>query len=424
MQLATCTLRDGKVLMGTSAKPLAVTGKRGRGQITVLLFSPELEPFISYIHRTYFWSRLTGVPPELYSTENLTYYSNRSLDGVFGAMIDSRQVRKLPVGWLLLLLVGYLVVIGPLDQYWLKKINRQMLTWLTFPAYVALFSVLIYVIGYRLRAGETEWNELHIVDVMPSGEKAQFRGRTFASIYSPVNARYQVGSEQPYATFRGEYMGNFGSSQEGSRAIVEQKDNRFLAEISVPVWVNQLYVSDWWRLDEVPLKFQVSPQGNEWLIHVENRLDTPVAGLIVVENAVYTLESVPAGQSRDFKRPKSSGSPLPQFINGHASTFNQAVNQRQHAFGSTESGHLPNNLETAAAASFISKVNTQNSGFDGSYGNFTAPHGFDLSPLVRRGDAVLFAWADKFSPVKPMNHFSSHRGQRNTLFRIAGSVQP
>ena len=38
-----------------------------------------------------------------------------SIDGVFGAMIDSKQVRKLPVEWLLLLLIVYLVVIGPLD---------------------------------------------------------------------------------------------------------------------------------------------------------------------------------------------------------------------------------------------------------------------------------------------------------------------
>ena len=45
-----------------------------------------------------------------------------SVDGIFGAMIDSKQVRKLPVEWLLLLLMVYLVVIGPLDRSWLKRI--------------------------------------------------------------------------------------------------------------------------------------------------------------------------------------------------------------------------------------------------------------------------------------------------------------
>jgi len=36
-------------------------------------------------------------------------------------MIDSKQVRKLPLSWLLVLLAAYLAVIGPLDQYWLKE---------------------------------------------------------------------------------------------------------------------------------------------------------------------------------------------------------------------------------------------------------------------------------------------------------------
>ena len=35
-------------------------------------------------------------------------------DGVFGAMLDTHQIHKLPVIWLLFLLVVYLVVIGPL----------------------------------------------------------------------------------------------------------------------------------------------------------------------------------------------------------------------------------------------------------------------------------------------------------------------
>ena len=70
--------------------------------------------------------------PELYSSDkasqNANFYGGGwSVDGIFGAMIDSRQVHKLPVGWLLLLLLVYLVVIGPLDQYWLKRIGKPML---------------------------------------------------------------------------------------------------------------------------------------------------------------------------------------------------------------------------------------------------------------------------------------------------------
>src|SRR2546423_3242595 len=105
---------------------------RGRGQITELLFSPEREPFRSWKNREWFWAKLLSVPPSWFGPENLNAYGGWSVDGVFGAMIDSRQERKLPVQWLLLLLGGYLLLIGPVGPDCLKRAHKQMLSWLTF----------------------------------------------------------------------------------------------------------------------------------------------------------------------------------------------------------------------------------------------------------------------------------------------------
>src|SRR5436190_15568677 len=250
--VATGALRDGQAALSLQGTPLIVSARRGRGQITVLMFSPEREPFRSWKNREWFWAKLLSVAPGWFGPEYLTTYGGWSVDGVFGAMIDSRQVRKLPVQWLLLLLVVYLLVIGPVDQYCLKRANRQMLTWLTFPVYVALFSLLIYYIGYKLRAGETEWNELHLVDILPHGETAEWRGRTYASVYSPVNARYKVAGDQLESTLRGEFMSAWSGGQEGSRAEVLQHDKGFAADISVPVWTSQLLVSDWMQSGDYP----------------------------------------------------------------------------------------------------------------------------------------------------------------------------
>src|SRR6476646_8624289 len=101
-----------------------------------------------------------------------------------------------------------------------------MLTWITFPCYVVFFSLLIYFIGYKLRAGESEWNELHVVDVLASGSKAELRGRTYVSVYSPSNQRYNLDSQQRFATFRSEFSG-WGSPQSGERATVLQNGDTF-----------------------------------------------------------------------------------------------------------------------------------------------------------------------------------------------------
>ena len=62
MLVATGKLRDGQVVVAAGGTPLIVTANRGRGQVTLLLFSPEREPFRSWKNLPTFWAKLTEVP--------------------------------------------------------------------------------------------------------------------------------------------------------------------------------------------------------------------------------------------------------------------------------------------------------------------------------------------------------------------------
>lgn len=422
LQVATGTLRDGRVLIGSPSRPLAVSARRGRGEVIALLFNPELEPFVSWKHRPQFWARLVDLPPELLTVVDAAPFSSGwSLDGVFGAMIDSRQVRKLPIGWLLVLLLCYLVVIGPLDQYWLKRIHRQMWTWLTFPAYVAFFSGLIYCIGYRLRAGETEYNELHVVDLIPAADQADWRGRTYASLYSPVNARYRLVSDLPFAAWRSELSGGYGSAQETSRATVEQHGNNFEAELVVPVWTSQLFVADWWRRAESPLNLSVTDRGADWAVRLDNRSEALVASAqLVLDRKIFDLGSLAAGTSTNLTLEKWRGADLASYVQAQAGGVMQAALQQRHqAFATGQGAFIDNPREACFAASFIGMAQPQQ-----AYNRFVVPAGLDLVPLLERGDAVLLAWTPNWTPVKPMNRFSPSRSHRDTLLRVAAPRGP
>jgi hypothetical protein len=426
LQIAVGKLKDGEILIGSEQAPFAITAKRGRGQLTLLTFAPELEPFASWDNRAHFWSKMMDMPPELLEKVEYNAYAGYSIDGVFGSMIDSRQIRKLPVGWLLLLLVGYLVVIGPLDRYWLKKIGRQMLTWITFPVYVALFSALIYFIGYRLRAGETEWNELHIVDVFPIGERAGLRGHTFGSVYSPVNATYRLASDQAIATLRGEFMRS-GGGQEGSRAVIRQRGNSFDADVSVPVWTSEMFVSEWWKQGGLPLRLSVKENADTFEVAVENYLDTRLNNtMVAVSGRLYSVGEFGPGEKRTVSLRKYAGESLDGFVQNYGGRFAAAVSQRHQAFGSDESWRISDPPRSAVAASFISRLQrnrpNQNQ-YSYGYNYAVTPPGFDLSELVNRGDAVFLAWAPGFSMVKPLNQFPARRSQRDSLLRIAVPVQ-
>jgi hypothetical protein len=415
--VATGTPRNGRVLASAGDAPLIVTGLQGRGRVTVLLFNPERDPFRSWKNLPSFWAKVVGVPSVLYKDppENLSLTGNGSVDGVFGAMIDSKQVRKLPVEWLLLLLILYLLVIGPLDQYWLKRLKRPMLTWITFPCYVVCFSLLIYFIGYKLRAGETEWNELHLVDVLLDGDHAELRGRTYASIYSPVNADYRVEGVLHFSTFRGEFRGNMGGRSEDERADVLQVGDNFKADIFVPVWTSQLYMSDWWQTaDGIPVELSVSASGPDWTVNVINHGQSPLSPVrLVVGQMIYELGEIPAATNKTFKLARSQGQMLNTYVSTHSGMFQMAASQRQYAFGSAGSGHITDLPDSAMAISFMS---------DSDQMYFETPPGLDLSALPQQNQAVLLAWQPDYSPVKPLNQFPTLRSHKDTLWRVAAPV--
>lgn len=420
LQAAGGTVLDGQVVLSCQELPLVVTANRGRGRLTALLFSPEREPFRSWKNLPVFWEKLTEVPAEWYGSPRQPRYGGMSSDGIFGAMLDSRQVHKLPVEWLLLLLMVYLLVIGPLDQYWLKRIRKPMLTWITFPCYVVFFSLLIYFIGYKLRAGESEWNELHLVDVLDNGDRAELRGRTYASIYSPSNQRYILESDQKYATLRNEFAGLYGGGESSERANVFQKGDSFKAEVFVPVWISEVFVSDWWQPSEAPLTVSVTPASGGWKVTVANQAGDKLSNAqIVIEDRIYGLGDLAAGQTRTFEVARERGQLLTDFLSGFGARFSGAVRARKQAFGSTESAHIDDLQNASIAASFASLLNA---GPDPS-ARFVSPPGLDVSPVVERGGVMFFGWAADYSPVKPINQFTPRRFHQNTLWRVATTVK-
>ena len=421
MQVAVGPVREGRVELAAGDTPLIVTAQRGRGLVTALLFSPEREPMRSWRELPTFWAKLAEVPGAWYVSKNVYPQGGWSTDGVFGAMIDSRQVHKLPVGWLLLLLIVYLVVIGPLDQFWLKRIGRPMLTWITFPCYVVLFSLVIYFIGYKLRAGESEWNELDVVDVLLNGAQAELRGHTYSSIYSPANQRYTLASQQKYATLRGELSG-WGNAADasGEKTTVLQTGDSFKAEVFVPVWTSELFVSDWWQSAAVPLLATMRSAEDGWELKLENKTNQKLTNVqLAIGDRLVNLGSLAAQETRTQKVGRGDGELLRLFVGSYGANFQGAVSSRQRALGSTASGQITDKPNSTVAVSFLSQLGEQQM----YQGSFIAPPGLDLSPVLNHGGAVLLAWAGDYSPIKPIYQFSPRRLHRDTLWRLALNVQ-
>ncbi len=418
IRVVTGVLRDGKAVVSVGGLPLIITGNRGLGRVSALMFSPEREPFKSWKDLPTFWTKMLDVPMELFTST--TYYPGygSGADGIFGAMLDSRQVHKLPVGWLLVLLVVYLLVIGPFDRIWLKKINKPMLTWITFPCYVIFFSGLIYFIGYRLRAGESELNELHVVDVLRNGERAELRGRSYMSIYSPSNAKYPMQSTLKFATLRGEYLASHNGQTSDKTELLHTGDN-FKADLFVPVWTSQLCLSDWWSSGELPLAVSIKSKSGGWSVTVENQSGKAItATRLVVNKMIFDLGTLSPGQKKTMDLQQSAGNPTETFVREFAGQYQNVLRERQYAFGSSGGGHIDDLPMASMAASLLGEIAAVQGGM-----NFPASPGLDISSTTKNGGALLLAWSPDASPVPAINQFKTKRTASNTLWRVPVSIQ-
>ena len=248
--------------------------------------------------------------------------------------------------------------------------------------------------------------------------RAELRGRTFASIYSPNNAKFGLESKQKIATLRGEFLGYGTEATE--RASVLQNGDSFKAEVFVPVWTSQLYLSDWWQGAAVPFDVTIKPQADGWAVTIQNNTDHAIkTAELVIEGRVVSLGEVAGGQTGTFKVNRDQGVALRDFVRQHGQNFQHVAEQRQTAFGASSGGRLNDVPHAAMAASFVTQLRQ-----DQSYNNFVVPPGLDLSRMVEGGNVLLLAWTPDYSPVPGMNQFKPRRVAQNTLWRVPVAISP
>jgi hypothetical protein len=254
------------------------------------------------------------------------------------------------------------------------------------------------------------------VDVVPRRVEASFRGRTYGSIYSPINERYRLINEVAFATLRGEFTGNYGSQEPSRGGRVEQLPQGFTADIPVPVWTSQLFLSDWWQEGPAPATVTIDTRE----IRVVNHLNRPLtAARLILLGQILELGEIPAAGTRTYRRGDIPSADLDNFVRNRVSNFANAANARQQVFSGNELGRIDDWTNTVLAASFIERTGRRMH----NYETVTTLRGFDLNHCINAEQAVLIAWAPGYSLIKPLNRFSARRSHRDTVFRVIAQIE-
>ena len=193
--------RGGTIMAVTSNLPLVVRGSYGFGRVTLITLDVDQKPFSDWADRSLFWVKALDLkrPPVDPSGAGMAMGGPRfGRNGISDlssqlrfSLEQFRGVKLIPFGWVAFFIFLYILLIGPGDYFFLKKVLKRMeLTWITFPTIVLTVSLVAYYAAYVLKGNDLLVNKVDVVDI--DQESGIARGNTWMSLFSPQNRDYIV----------------------------------------------------------------------------------------------------------------------------------------------------------------------------------------------------------------------------------------
>jgi hypothetical protein len=161
-------------------------------------------------------------------------------------------------GWIAFLIVLYILLIGPIEYFFLKRVlGRLELTWITFPIIVLTVSLAAYFTAYSMKGRDLKINKIDVVDVDPASGRVY--GSTWFTIFSPRIDNYTlaVTPGEGWTTDAdpdGTVISWLGAPR-GGRASLLRRNYRYhsdehgvadgLEKVPIQVWSTKSFVANW-----------------------------------------------------------------------------------------------------------------------------------------------------------------------------------
>lgn len=196
-------LGRGRALATSGDRVIAAEATFGTGTVTVLGFDPAT-PWMADSEGTTtpLWQRF--LPPRGGTTPTLPD------DGSLVSAVSNLPSLALPpIGGLLVLLFGYILLVGPVNYIVLRWLDRREWAWVTIPALIGVFTVGAFGFGTALRGSDLIVHEVAIVRGAPG--TSQGTTQSYLGLFSPTRTTYQLlvpGGALLSAPISGDLFGN------------------------------------------------------------------------------------------------------------------------------------------------------------------------------------------------------------------------
>ncbi len=295
------TRRSGVLRAATEdGSPVVVEAMRDSGRVTFVAFDPTRESFAASDEGKDFWNWLlhfekrTEVPEDLSVIRPPAAVGSTAIAELVGRFPD---IAPPEVGGLFLLILLYLLVVGPFDYFLLRRLRKLEYTWFTFPAYVLVFTLFILFVGgaFIQRAGHQR--EMVVVDHYP--ETGFLRRRALSAVLAPGDAYYRAEDAQPLSSNFIQQYRTFEAGGQLTEIRLQLTPKRNADNWLLNRNYTGLALADRCDSTPSPLSYVITGQDSvEIRLTVKNRSAAPYEGsTLVTSKGVYWVSSIPPGES-------------------------------------------------------------------------------------------------------------------------------
>jgi hypothetical protein len=294
---------DGALVLATlqekSAEPLLAAISRGAGRVFYFAVDLATDQFRGWDGASLLWSRL--VPEDLVTAQfGGVIPGPDQANSMTQALASLPSLDVPPVELLLAVIVGYILLIGPISYLVLRRFDRRELAWLTAPLLVIVFSACSYGIGSSLKGSEVILNQINLVRVAAGGSAASVEA--YAGVFSPSKATYDltVKADALLATLN---SSNFQAQPQANQLtyVTDQGNPAHLRGLDVSVFGFQSVRADA-VVDYQPalqVEWRVREHGIEGTVTNTGSLEIEDVALIG-QNTGTLIGTLKPGQSKDF----------------------------------------------------------------------------------------------------------------------------
>ena len=302
--ISTGTLREGARALVRAEDDTILASMRAIGAGRVILLGTDLatDAYRGWEGSPRLWARLLPTGALLEQFFGGFPVAEEAANAMGTALSNLPSLEVPPAELLLVVIVGYILLIGPISYIVLRRMDRRELAWVTAPLLVVIFSACSFGIGTTLKGSSVVVNQISLIRTTTGTGTATVE--SYAGIFSPDRSTYDLTVEADALMARLRPNTFDGRPQpSGADVVIEQGDPAHVRGLAIGVFGFEAVRADAIVDHQPALRVTFRSEGGEMVGSVTNDSDQVVTDVAYVSSSSGSdmlAEELAPGDTAEF----------------------------------------------------------------------------------------------------------------------------